>query len=86
MRRGVSISKWGAPGAALLLIPKCPLCIVAYVAAVTGLGISFSTAQYLRYTLVTAVLSAVAYVAVRKLHAPFRAKVLQLLLRNDYNQ
>lgn len=42
------------PAALLLFIPKCPFCIVGYVAAVTGVGISVSFASGLRSILILA--------------------------------
>ena len=65
LRKGFTIGKWVAPGAALLLIPKCPLCVVAYVAAVTGMGLSFSAAHNLRLGLIAVSLAAIAYLLIR---------------------
>ncbi len=65
LKRGSSIGKWVAPGAAFLLIPKCPLCIIGYVAAATGIGLSFSTAQYVRSVLIAASIGGVLYIIAR---------------------
>ncbi len=48
VRRVREILAWILPGAILMLVPKCPACLAAHVALWTGLGLSFSTATYLR--------------------------------------
>ena len=50
--RGVrEIFAWVLPSAILVLVPKCPACLAAHVALWTGLGLSLSTATYLRRAL-----------------------------------
>ena len=47
--RGVrEIFAWVLPSAILVLVPKCPACLAAHVTLWTGLGLSLSTATYLR--------------------------------------
>jgi hypothetical protein len=36
------------PGAALMLLPKCPMCIAAWLALVTGIGVSAAAAMWVR--------------------------------------
>jgi hypothetical protein len=66
-RRSGGIAGWIVPGAVLALIPKCPMCIVGYVALATGLGISISVATYLRLFLVFACSTWLAYVIARRM-------------------
>ncbi len=48
------ISKTAAsilPAAALVLLPKCPMCIAAWLTAATGFGFAASSAAWVRGTL-----------------------------------
>jgi hypothetical protein len=63
--RCVTVAQWAAPGVILALLPKCPLCIAAYIALGTGIGISVSTATYLRLGLMTGCAVALLVLAMR---------------------
>ena len=45
---------WLLPGVLMALIPKCPVCLAAYLSLLTGIGIQVSTAAYLRLALIVA--------------------------------
>jgi hypothetical protein len=47
-RRGGRIAGWIIPSAALILMPKCPICMAMYVALFTGASISVASASHIR--------------------------------------
>jgi hypothetical protein len=65
--RGFQLVNWLVPGTILAIVPKCPMCFAAYAAGVTGLGMSFLTATYVRRLLVTVCLGSLVYLAVKSM-------------------
>jgi hypothetical protein len=62
-RRIRVVGEWLVPSIGLALMPKCPVCLAAYVALGTGIGISIATATYLRLALIGACVLSLSYVA-----------------------
>ena len=48
VRRFADVIGWIVPASILALLPKCPMCVAAYVALATGIGVSVTVATYLR--------------------------------------
>jgi hypothetical protein len=65
-RRVVELAGWIVPGAILALIPKCPMCLAAYIALWTGLGLSVAAAASLRLLLIIACVISLVFVTVRQ--------------------
>src|SRR5262249_53438931 len=67
VRRVRAILAWVLPGALLVLVPKCPACLAAHVALWTGLGLSLSTATYLRWVLLFLCAASLLFLIVERL-------------------
>jgi hypothetical protein len=67
LRRVREIFAWALPSAGLVLVPKCPACLAAHVALWTGLGLSFSTATYLRWVLLFLCVASLLFLIVKRL-------------------
>jgi hypothetical protein len=61
------ILAWVLPSASLLLVPKCPACLAAHVSLWTGLGMSFSTATYLRWMLLLVCVVSLLFLILKRL-------------------
>jgi hypothetical protein len=64
-RRAWRKLQWLFPAALLVLMPKCPLCVAAYIALFTGIGVSVSTARWIQILLLAICLMSLAYFALR---------------------
>jgi hypothetical protein len=67
VRRVREIFAWVLPSAVLVLVPKCPACLAAHVALWTGLGLSLSTATYLRWALLFLCVASLLFLIVKRL-------------------
>ena len=62
------ILAWALPSAILVVVPKCPACLAAYVALWTGLGLSLAVATYLRWTLLFVCFTSLLFLLVVRLN------------------
>jgi hypothetical protein len=56
---------WIVPGVVLAVMPKCPVCVAAYVALFTGCGISLAAAGTARWLIAIACFTCLAFLMVK---------------------
>ena len=64
--RARELAGWLVPGVLLALLPKCPMCLAAYVALGTGFTLSCSSAHLLLRALTALCLALLALCVVRR--------------------
>jgi hypothetical protein len=55
--------RWIVPSVVLAAMPKCPLCLAAYVALFTGFGISLAAASFAWWFVAVGCVSVLVYLA-----------------------
>ncbi len=66
LHRDRDVAGWIVPGALLALMPKCPMCLVAYVALCSGSMMSYSSAHILMRLLTALCIGTLALCLVRR--------------------
>lgn len=64
-RRSRDVIKMAISAGVFVLIPKCPVCLAGYIALATGVGISLTTATYMRFGLIIACILSLLYFALK---------------------
>ncbi len=64
-RRSLDVAGYVVPSAIMVLLPKCPACIVAYLAMGAGIGVTMTTAATLRVILLSLCVACLAVVTAR---------------------
>ncbi len=67
VRRVREMGAWVLPSTILVLAPKCPACLAMYVMLWTGLGLSLSTATYLRWALLFLCVASMCFLMAKRL-------------------
>ena len=66
-RRIGEAAEWLLPGAALALLPKCPMCVAAYLALGTGVMMTPAAAHLLLRTVTVLCIGALAFCLTRRM-------------------
>lgn len=57
---------WAVPAVVLAILPKCPVCFAAWIAVLSGIGVTLPVAASIRWVLVAASVVAMVYLTIRQ--------------------
>jgi hypothetical protein len=72
LRRITEFSSYAVAGITLVLMPKCPACVAAYVALFTGLWLSLSIATSIWWFLVIGCMASLGFMTFRVVQTALR--------------
>lgn len=64
--------EWIIPSVVLAAMPKCPVCLAAYVALLTGCGISLAAASIAWWSLATGCVAILVYLTLNAVRSSLR--------------
>ena len=78
LKRFLNFFRWMFTGSVIILLPKCPFCLAAYIAMATGIGLSFSVASFIRILLIILCIVSLSSFAARRIYIYFNKERLHL--------
>ena len=73
LRRSLDVVSSILPTVILVLLPKCPVCVAAYIAMGTGIGLSLPVAAHLRALLIFLCATSLTFFVARQIRRRLRA-------------
>ena len=68
LKRFLHLLRWMFTGSVIILLPKCPFCLAAYIAMATGIGLSFPVASLIRVMLIILCIISLSSFAARHIY------------------
>jgi hypothetical protein len=65
------------PGVGLALLPKCPMCLAAWLTLLTGVGVSAAAAARIRGLIVAFLVGALAFASLLRVRRALRRDILR---------
>ena len=78
LKRCLNFFRWMFTGSVIVLLPKCPFCLAAYIAMATGIGLSFSVASFIRILLIILCIVSLSSFVARRVYIYYNREQLYM--------